>query len=116
MAIVKAAAKSTAKAAAAQAKTKQNDAQRLKLAKRAAGLLKQASDPTRLRILLMLAEGERHVGGLCDELNQSQPAVSHHLALLRHGSLITPRRVGKNNFYTLTESGESLAKIVQGLV
>jgi DNA-binding transcriptional ArsR family regulator len=113
---VAAKSKSMAKSAAAQAKAKQNDAQRLKLAKRAAILLKQASDPTRLQILLMLAGGECHVGGLCETLNQSQPAVSHHLALLRHGSLITPRRAGKNNFYTLTESGESLAKIVQVLV
>ena len=63
----------------------------------------------------MLSEGERHVGGLCGELNQSQPAVSHHLALLRHGGIIVPRRQGKNNFYSLTETGEHLAGIVKDL-
>ena len=36
--------------------------------------------------------GDRHVGGLCEELTQSQPAVSHHLALLRLGGLIERRR------------------------
>jgi len=49
-------------------------------------------------------------------MNMSQPAVSHHLALLRHGSIIAPRRQGKNNFYGLTEEGEELAKIVKGLI
>src|SRR6185437_14758086 len=58
---------------------------RLKQARRASTLLKQVSDPTRLQVILALSEGERHVGALCEQLNQSQPAVSHHLALLRHG-------------------------------
>src|SRR4051794_629075 len=87
-------------------KAQKNTALRLKQIQRAANLLKQVSDPTRLQVILMLAEGERHVGGLCETLNQSQPATSHHLALLRHGGIITPRRQGKNNFYTLTEAGE----------
>src|SRR3954465_10464439 len=84
---------------------------RLKQAQRAAILLKQVSDPTRLRVILMLAEGEKHVGAMCEELNQTQPAVSHHLALLRHGSIIAPRRQGKNNFYGLTDAGEKLAAV-----
>jgi DNA-binding transcriptional ArsR family regulator len=91
-------------------------AQRLKQIQRAAVLLKQVSDATRLQIVTMLSGGERHVGGLCEELSQSQPAVSHHLALLRHGGIIAPRRQGKNNFYSLTETGEKLAKIVKNLV
>jgi DNA-binding transcriptional ArsR family regulator len=89
---------------------------RLRKAQRAAILLKQASDPTRLQIILTLADGEKHVGALCEELNQTQPAVSHHLALLRHGGLIAPRRQGKNNFYSLTESGHELAKVVRVIV
>jgi DNA-binding transcriptional ArsR family regulator len=89
---------------------------RLKQIQRAAVLLKQVSDPTRLQVILMLSEGERHVGGLCEDLSQSQPAVSHHLALLRHGGIIAPRRQGKNNFYSLTDTGEQLAKIVKGVV
>jgi ArsR family transcriptional regulator, zinc-responsive transcriptional repressor len=77
--------------------------------------LKQASDPTRLQVIQTLAEGERHVGALCEILNQTQPAVSHHLALLRHGRLIEARRQGKNNFYTLTSAGEQLAQVVKGV-
>jgi DNA-binding transcriptional ArsR family regulator len=91
-------------------------AARLKQAQRAAILLKQVSDATRLQVILILSGGERHVGALCEELGQSQPAVSHHLALLRHGSIISPRRQGKNNFYSLTETGHELAKVVKAIV
>src|SRR6476659_11441184 len=90
--------------------------QRSQQARRASILLKHVSDPTRLQVILILSEGERHVGALCDQLSQSQPAVSHHLALLRHGGIITPRRQGKNNFYGLTETGEELAKVVHNLM
>jgi len=89
---------------------------RLVQARRASILLKHVSDPTRLQVILILAEGERHVGALCEHLSQSQPAVSHHLALLRHGGIITPRRAGKNNFYSLTDIGSELAKVVNGLM
>ena len=42
--------------------------------------------------------------------------MSHHLALLRHGGIIAPRRQGKNNFYSLTETGTGLAQVVKGLI
>jgi DNA-binding transcriptional ArsR family regulator len=90
--------------------------QRSNQAKRASILLKHVSDPTRLQVILILADGEQHVGALCSQLSQSQPAVSHHLALLRHGGIIAPRRQGKNNFYSLTEVGTDLAGVVKGLM
>jgi DNA-binding transcriptional ArsR family regulator len=104
------------KSAAKAAKSKKDADARLKQAQRAAVLLKQVSDPTRLQVITMLSEGEKHVGALCEALTQSQPAVSHHLALLRHGGIIAPRRQGKNNFYSLTGAGEQLASIVKSLV
>jgi ArsR family transcriptional regulator, zinc-responsive transcriptional repressor len=97
-------------------KAKKGADQRLKQAQRAAMLLKQVSDPTRLQVILMLSEGEKHVGSVCDQLSMSQPAVSHHLALLRHGSIIAPRRQGKNNFYALTKAGEELAAVVKTIM
>ena len=67
-------------------------------------IFKLLSDETRLRILMYLArEGELHVTALCDKLNQSQPAVSHHLALLRVAGLIEARRDGKHNFYSVRQ-------------
>ena len=85
--------------------------------RRVAELLKQVSDPTRLQVLMLLSEKERNVTELCADLGtQSQPAVSHHLALLRHGRLIEPRRSGKHNFYALTEAGRELALVVNSVV
>jgi DNA-binding transcriptional ArsR family regulator len=63
-------------------------------------LFQMLGDKSRLRILLALAaEGEMHVSGLCSLLGHSQPAVSHHLALLRSHRLVTCRREGKNIYY-----------------
>lgn len=67
-----------------------------------ARVFKLLSDETRLRILLYLAQNsELHVTDLCTRLGQSQPAVSHHLALLRVSGLIESRREGKHNFYSV---------------
>ena len=68
------------------------------------------ADKSRLRILLTLAhEGELNVTelkGLLDHSQPrhkklSQPAISHHLGLLRLHHLVDSRRAGKNNFYRL---------------
>ncbi|QDV38471.1 ArsR/SmtB family transcription factor [Tautonia plasticadhaerens] len=117
MAATKTATRTTTTRSATASKKSQKEAdQRAQQARRASVLLKHVSDPTRLQVILILADGERHVGALCEQLSQSQPAVSHHLALLRHGGIIAPRRQGKNNFYSLTETGESLASVVKGLI
>jgi len=60
------------------------------------------SDETRLRILAYLIEKEEiNVTDLCERLGQSQPAVSHHLALMRVSGLIEARREAKHNFYSM---------------
>lgn len=65
-------------------------------------LAKLLSDETRLRVLYYLTQrDELHVRALCELLGESQPAVSHHLALLRSAGLIDRRRQGKHNFYYL---------------
>ena len=65
-------------------------------------LFKLLADETRLKIVyLLLREAELNVRTLCKLLGQSQPAVSHHLAIMRNGGLIDSRRDGKHNFYHL---------------
>jgi ArsR family transcriptional regulator len=63
-------------------------------------VFKLLADRSRLKILLALArDGEMHVSALCDMLGQSQPAVSHHLTLMRMSGLVGYRRDGKHNYY-----------------
>jgi ArsR family transcriptional regulator len=65
-------------------------------------LFKLLADETRLRIMYYLMQkDELNVRTLCRLLEQSQPAVSHHLALLRVAGIIECRRDGKHNFYHL---------------
>ena len=67
-------------------------------------VFKLLSDETRLRIVLLLFEaGELNVRSLCERLNQSQPAVSHHLSLLRVAEFIERRRDGKSNYYHVVQ-------------
>jgi ArsR family transcriptional regulator len=69
------------------------------------GIFQMLADKSRLKILLALArDGEKHVTSLRTLLQQSQPAISHHLALLRSHRLVSCRRDGKNNFYALDSS------------
>lgn len=76
-----------------------------KLEKDLVQVFKLMADETRLKILMyLIREGELHVSALCERLNQSQPAVSHHLALLRVAGLIEPRRDGKHNFYSVQKN------------
>lgn len=78
-------------------------------------VFKLLSDETRLRILLYLAQNdELHVTALCERLGQSQPAVSHHLALLRVSGLIEARREGKHNYYSIRPDhfGDLLADLL----
>jgi ArsR family transcriptional regulator len=68
-------------------------------------VFKLLADKNRMKILLALArDGEMHVSALCAMLGQSQPAVSHHLTLMRAHKLVGFRRDGKHNYYRL-ESG-----------
>ena len=74
--------------------------------------LKAAAEPTRLRILLLLAAGELNVKDLTRILGQSQPRISRHLKLLAEGGLVERAREGSWVYFRLTEavSGGRLAQ------
>ena len=61
--------------------------------------LKAAADPTRLRILSLLAPGPLCVCQIAAVLGTSQPATSRHLALLRRAALIDAHRRGQWVWY-----------------
>jgi ArsR family transcriptional regulator len=76
------------------------------------------SDHSRLRILMLLVQsGEINVGAICQRLDQPQPAVSHHLALLRVAGTIEARRSGKNIFYRVRSElfNELLIRLLSAL-
>jgi len=77
-------------------------------------IFKLLADETRLQILFLLQQNqELHVRALCHVLKQSQPAVSHHLSLLRLAGVVEMRREGKHNFYRLIpQRFEEVAGIV----
>ncbi|WP_272036452.1 DUF2087 domain-containing protein [Paenibacillus sp. JJ-100] len=62
---------------------------------------KALADPTRLRMLLLLSEGELHGQALAERLNLSQPTVTHHAAKLREAALIQERREKNTVYFTL---------------
>jgi DNA-binding transcriptional ArsR family regulator len=70
----------------------------------AVGTLKLLADPTRLRILWALLEGEESVNRLAERVAAQPAAVSQHLAKLRLARLVQTRRQGTQVFYAAESS------------
>jgi len=68
-----------------------------------AELFKVFGDSTRIRILFVLFEKEIGVNDLAEELNMTQPAVSHQLKVLKQAKLVKARRDGKSMLYSLAD-------------
>lgn len=80
--------------------------------------LKAAAEPTRLRILLLLAAGELSVKDLTVILGQSQPRISRHLKLLAEAGLVERFREGSWAYFHVSErsAGGRLALDILELV
>ncbi|MFB9376866.1 ArsR/SmtB family transcription factor [Kineococcus gynurae] len=61
------------------------------------------SDPTRIRIVLALRDGELSVNHLAELVRKSPTAVSQHLGKLRWGRMVSTRQEGNRVFYRLTD-------------
>ena len=68
-----------------------------------ADVLKTLSNPKRLEIVHLLADGPREVGKLAEELGISQPNVSQHLALMRAAGVVEAERDGREVRYRLAD-------------
>jgi len=68
---------------------------------RAAELFHALSDPIRLDVLELLKDGERCVCELMQDLDMAQSRLSWHLKTLTDAGLLTARREGRWNYYTL---------------
>jgi ArsR family transcriptional regulator len=79
---------------------------------RLADLFKNFSDPTRLRIVIELADGPMYVQEISDALGMSQSAISHQLRVLRGSRLVRAEKDGKNVRYALDDAHvEDILKI-----
>ncbi len=63
------------------------------------------ADPTRRRIVELLAERERTAGELVEEFDMSAPAISQHLNVLRDAGLVVTRAEGQSRIQSLNPDG-----------
>lgn len=77
-----------------------NDSVRFQLL---ANTFQALGDASRVKIVWLLSNGERHVGGLTELMQMTQPAVSHHLRTLRNLRLVKVRKAGRAAFYSLDD-------------
>lgn len=76
-------------------------------------VVKSLSDENRLRILLSLAGGRKTVSKIVEDMNLSQPLVSHHLKELRRSLLVKVERKGLFVYYEMAD--ERIIDIVRDL-
>ncbi len=79
-------------------------------------LLKAAGEPTRLRLLTLLASGDLTVTDLTEILGQSQPRISRHLKLLAEADLIDRYQEGAWAYFRLKQegAGSELIRVLLG--
>jgi ArsR family transcriptional regulator, lead/cadmium/zinc/bismuth-responsive transcriptional repressor len=68
-----------------------------------ADLFSALSDPTRLRIISVLLDGEMNVGEIAARLGMTESAVSHQLRGLRQMKLLRSRKNGRQVYYALDD-------------
>jgi len=84
-------------------------------------LARSLSDENRLRILQYISGGKRPVNNIVEELNLSQPLVSHHLRELKRSLLVKVERSGPFIYYELSDPRilniiQSLSTVARGLL
>ena len=67
--------------------------------------IKALADENRLAIMLSLQHGEKCGCVLLEELNITQPTLSHHMKLLCDSYLVTGRKEGKWMYYSISPEG-----------
>lgn len=71
--------------------------------RRVAERFRALADPTRLRLLSLLMDGEKSVGELVELTGLEQPIVSRQLAVLRQESIVARRAEGNRGFYRIID-------------
>ena len=80
-------------------------------------IFKALSDENRIRILEMLRSGEKCACKLLEELNITQPTLSHHMKILCDSGLVNGRKEGKWMYYSIRCEGvRKVRTLMQGLL
>ncbi len=64
-------------------------------------VFKALADPTRREILRLLGKGEMSAGELAQKFDMTKPSMSHHFSILKEADLVTCRREGQQQIYSL---------------
>ena len=75
----------------------------------AAEIFKAFCDENRIRILEMLQTGEKCGCKLLEELNVTQPTLSHHMKILCDSGIVEGRKEGKWTHYKISNDGRNNA-------
>ena len=78
--------------------------------KKIALIFKALCDENRIRILKLLRTGEKCACKLLEELNISQPTLSHHMKILCESEIVTGRKEGKWMHYSISTEGSQIAR------
>lgn len=77
--------------------------------KRTTSVFKALCDENRLRILKLLQSGEKCACILLDDLQITQPTLSHHMKILCDSDIVVGRKEGKWTYYAISPDGASAA-------
>ncbi len=75
-------------------------------------IFKAFCDENRIRILKLLRSGEKCACRLLEELNISQPTLSHHMKILCDAGIVTGRKEGKWTHYSIDCRGAEVARVL----
>ena len=78
-------------------------------ARRIVLVFKAFCDENRIRILKLLASGEKCACRLLEELDISQPTLSHHMKILCDSGVVVGRKEGKWMHYSISPEGSQTA-------
>ena len=84
--------------------TKSVDIISVEVAVQVADIFSALADPSRLRIISALTHERLSVSEICEMVGMSQPAVSHHLRLLRDQRIVRADKDGKHVYYCLDDA------------
>lgn len=79
--------------------------------KRTAVIFKAFCDENRIRILQLLSEGEKCACKLLEEMNITQPTLSHHMKILCDSGIVEGRKEGKWMHYSISKEGTEYARM-----